>query len=191
MSAACAESKSSDGLLACCGGAAPERRRSCAARALMPRQPGGQRARVWHLAASRPRGLVASPIGAPGEASPRVVTITTRAPALRGFTHARVGLYRRVCSRFPSTGRARPGRRAQFALSITRTLPGADAALDSHADFYTDALRFGSLRCFRHFSCALRGREELVITVPSCDARRLLALHSPGCARRLPAACGS
>ena len=24
-----------------------------------------------------------------------------------------------------------------------------------------------------------------MITVPSCDARRLLALHSPGCARRL------
>ena len=59
MSAACAESKSSDGLLACCGGAAPERRRSCAARALMPRQPGGQCARVWHLV-SRPRGIEAS-----------------------------------------------------------------------------------------------------------------------------------
>jgi hypothetical protein len=73
-------------------------------------------------------------------------------------------------------------------LLHTGCLAPDDVALDSHAhDYYADALRFGSLRCFQHFDCALRGREELVITVPSCDARRLLVLHSPGCAR-LPCA---
>jgi len=54
VSAACAVSNSSDGLPACCGGAAPpESRRSCAARALMPRQPGGLRVFVWPRPSAR------------------------------------------------------------------------------------------------------------------------------------------
>mmetsp|Transcript_23956 Transcript_23956/g.66542 ORF Transcript_23956/g.66542 Transcript_23956/m.66542 type:complete len:244 (-) Transcript_23956:186-917(-) len=32
-------------------------------------------------------------------------------------------------------------------------------------EFYKDCLRFGSLRCFAHFSLYLKGREELLVTV--------------------------
>jgi len=32
-------------------------------------------------------------------------------------------------------------------------------------DFYKDCLRFGCLKCFKHFSLYLRGREELLVTV--------------------------
>ena len=102
--------------------------------------------------------------------------------AVRRREHTYTDVPVSVPSRFPP--RALLARRPLCAECRAHCLT-PDVALDSHADFYVDALRFGSLRCFRHFCCALRGREELVITVPSCDARRLLALHSPGCARRL------
>ncbi len=41
--------------------------------------------------------------------------------------------------------------------------------------FYSDVLRFGSLRGFRHFSTTLRGREELLIYIHACDTDRLTA----------------
>jgi hypothetical protein len=49
--------------------------------------------------------------------------------------------------------------------------------------FYSDGLRFGSLRGFKHFSVSLRGREELIVTVPSCDVRRLAACLASGSRR--------
>lgn len=39
---------------------------------------------------------------------------------------------------------------------------GSKGPLD---EFYRDCLRFGSLRCFNHFSLYLKGREELLVTV--------------------------
>lgn len=38
-------------------------------------------------------------------------------------------------------------------------------ALASMDEFYRDALRFGCLQGFKHFSLYLRGREELLVTV--------------------------
>lgn len=35
----------------------------------------------------------------------------------------------------------------------------------SMEEFYKDALRFGCLQGFKHFSLYLRGREELLVTV--------------------------
>jgi hypothetical protein len=63
--------------------------------------------------------------------------------------------------------------------------------------FYSDVLRFGSLRCWQRFTVTLRGREEMLVTVHACNRDALAGClgaggrHSSGAALPpgSPAAC--
>jgi hypothetical protein len=46
--------------------------------------------------------------------------------------------------------------------------------------FYSDVLRFGSLRCWKRFSVTLRGREEMLLTVHACSPDGLTACLGAG-----------